>query len=100
MKLSPLRDRCVIRKDKAVDKTEGGIVLPDVCKSPSQMGTVEAIGPGLTMKSGVLAEMIVKVGDRVLFPKYSGTDAKTIGEDLFILPESEILAVLETEETP
>jgi chaperonin GroES len=92
--LQPLEDRLVIRRLEAEEKTAGGIVLPDTAKEKPQRGEVLAVGPGKLLDNGKRAALEVKVGDTVLFGKYSGTDIKVSGEECLILRESDLLAKL------
>lgn len=92
LKIRPLEDRVVIQQIEAEEKTAGGIVLPDTAKEKPQRGRVLAVGPGKLLDSGSRAEIDLKVGDEVLFGKYSGTDIKVDGEEIKILRESDILA--------
>ena len=92
--LQPLEDRLVIRRLEAEEKTAGGIVLPDTAKEKPQRGEVLAVGPGKLLDNGKRAALEVKVGDTVLFGKYSGTDVKIQGEECLILRESDLLAKL------
>jgi chaperonin GroES len=91
-KIHPLEDRVVIQQIEAEEKTAGGIVLPDTAKEKPQRGKVLAVGPGKLLDSGERADIGVKVGDEVLFGKYSGTDIKLDGEEIKILRETDILA--------
>ena len=95
MKLKPLEDRVVVKRLEAEEKTAGGIVLPDTAKEKPKQGKVVAVGPGKTLDSGKKAELTVKVGDRVLFASYAGTEVKVDGEELLIMKEDDILAVVE-----
>jgi chaperonin GroES len=92
--LQPLEDRLVIRRLEAEEKTAGGIVLPDTAKEKPQRGEVLAVGPGKLLDNGKRAALEVKVGDTVLFGKYSGTEVKIQGEECLILRESDLLAKL------
>jgi chaperonin GroES len=92
--LQPLDDRIVIKRLEAEEKTAGGIVLPDTAKEKPQKGEVIAAGPGKLLENGKRAAMEVKVGDTVLFGKYSGTEVKVAGEECLILRESDLLAKL------
>jgi chaperonin GroES len=92
IKLAPLDDRMVVRRLEAEEKTAGGILLPDTAKEKPQRGEVVAAGPGKMLDSGKRAALEVKVGDKVLFGKYAGTEVKVEGEELLILRESDILA--------
>jgi chaperonin GroES len=91
MKIKPLDDRVVVKPLDVEEKTPGGIVLPDTAKEKPQTGEILAIGPGKLLKDGDRAELTVKVGDRVLYGKYSGTEIKVEGEEIKILRESDIL---------
>ncbi len=92
--LKPLADRVVVRKLEAEEKTAGGIVLPDTAKEKPQQGEVLAAGPGKLDEKGNRAPMEVKVGDKVLFAKYSGTEVKIDGVEYLIISERDILAVV------
>ena len=93
--LRPLGDRVVIRPLAREEVTKSGIVLPDTAKEKPQQGEVLAVGPGRVLDSGDRINMDVKSGDRVLFAKYAGTEFKLEDEDLLILSEKDILAVME-----
>jgi len=95
MGFRPLHDRVVIRRVEAEEKTLGGIIIPDTAKEKPMEGEVVAVGPGARDESGKVQPLDVKVGDRVLFGKWSGTEVKLDGEDLLIMKESDILGVLE-----
>jgi chaperonin GroES len=92
--LQPLGDRVVVKALDRDEVTKGGIYLPDTVKEKPQEGRVEAVGPGRVLDSGDRSQMELKVGDRVLFAKYAGTEFKLEGEDLMILRESDILAII------
>jgi chaperonin GroES len=92
--LKPLADRVIVKKLEAEEKTSGGIVLPDTAKEKPQQGEVLAIGPGKIDDKGNRQPMEVKVGDKVLFAKYSGTEVKIDGIEYLILSERDILAVV------
>jgi chaperonin GroES len=94
MKVKPLSDRVVIQPLEAEEKTSGGIYLPDTAKEKPQMGKIVAAGPGKTTDSGQLVKLEVKVGDTVLYGKYSGTDVTLDGKDYLIVRESDILAIV------
>jgi chaperonin GroES len=94
LQLKPLGDRVVVRKLDAEEKTAGGIVLPDTAKEKPQQGEVLAVGPGKFDDKGVRQPMEVKVGDKVLFAKYSGTEVKIEGIEYLILSERDILAII------
>ena len=94
LQLKPLADRVVVKKLEAEEKTAGGIVLPDTAKEKPQQGEVLAAGPGKLNEKGTREPMEVKVGDKVLFAKYSGTEVKIEGVDYLILSERDILAIV------
>ena len=90
----PLHDRVVVKRIEADEKTKGGIIIPDSAKEKPQEGQVVAVGPGGRDEAGKLTPIDLKVGDRVLFGKWSGTEVKLDGEELLIMKESDILGVL------
>ena len=92
--IKPLGDRVVIKVSEGDMKTASGIVLPDTAKEKPQKGTVVAVGAGKVLENGQKAAMEVKVGDGVIFSKYSGSEVKVDGKDYLIVRESDILAVL------
>jgi chaperonin GroES len=94
MKLRPLHDRVVVKPIDAEDKTAGGIIIPDTAKEKPSQGEVVAVGPGGRDEAGKLIPIDLKVGDRVLFGKWSGTEIKLDGQELLIMKESDILGVL------
>jgi chaperonin GroES len=94
MNIRPLDDRVVVRPLEAEERTAGGIVLPDTAKEKPQQGEILAVGPGKMLDNGDRGGLSVKVGDRVFFGKYSGTEVKVEGEELKILRESDILGIL------
>ena len=96
MHFRPLHDRVVVRRIDAVEKTAGGIIIPDTAKEKPQEGEIAAAGPGARNEKGELIPLDVKAGDRILFGKWSGTEVKIDGEDLLIMKESDILGVIET----
>ena len=95
MKFRPLHDRVVVKRIEGEEKTKGGIIIPDTAKEKPQEGEVMAVGPGARDENGKLQPLDVKVGDRILFGKWSGTEVKLDGEDLLIMKESDILGVLD-----
>ncbi|MBA5777599.1 co-chaperone GroES [Stappia sp. F7233] len=95
MKFRPLHDRVLIRRIDAEEKTAGGIIIPDTAKEKPLQGEVVAVGSGGRDERGVLVAMDVKVGDRILFGKWSGTEVRIDGEDLLVMKESDILGVIE-----
>ena len=94
MNIKPLSDRVVIEPLEADEKTSGGIYLPDTAKEKPQMGKVVAAGPGKISDAGQKIAMEVKVNDKILYGKYSGTDVTFEGKDYLIMRESDILAIL------
>jgi chaperonin GroES len=95
LKVRPLEDRVVVQQVEAEEKTSGGIVLPDTAKEKPQRGTVIAAGEGRRDDDGDRIPLDVAVGDQVLFAKYAGTEFKLEGEDLLIIAEKDILAIIE-----
>jgi chaperonin GroES len=95
MKFRPLHDRVVVRRIESEDKTAGGIIIPDTAKEKPQEGEVIAVGPGGRDESGKLLPIDLKVGDRILFGKWSGTEVKIDGEELLIMKESDVMGVIE-----
>src|SRR6476619_4571626 len=95
MKFRPLHDRVVVKRIEAEEKSAGGIIIPDTAKEKPSQGEVIAGGPGGRDDAGKLIPIDVKVGDRVLFGKWSGTDVKIDGQELLIMKESDILGVIE-----
>ena len=95
MKFRPLHDRVVIRRLEGEEKTKGGIIIPDTAKEKPQEGEVVAVGPGGRDEAGKLIPIDIKVGDRVLFGKWSGTEVKIDGEELMIMKESDILGIIQ-----
>ncbi|HVL72494.1 MAG TPA: co-chaperone GroES [Beijerinckiaceae bacterium] len=95
MKFRPLHDRVVVRRVDAEEKTSGGIIIPDTAKEKPQQGEVIAVGPGARDENGKVQPLDVRVGDRVLFGKWSGTEVRIDGQDLLIMKESDIMGVLE-----
>lgn len=95
MTVTPLGDRVLVKRVAADDKTKGGIILPDTAKEKPREGVVVAVGKGKVLESGSRQAMSVKEKDRVLFSSYAGSEIKLEGEELLILGEDEILAVIE-----
>ncbi|MGY0715124.1 co-chaperone GroES [Azospirillum argentinense] len=91
----PLHDRVLLKRVEAEEKTPGGIIIPDTAKEKPVEGEVLAVGPGARDEAGRVQPLDVKVGDRVLFGKWSGTEVRISGEDRLILKESDILGVIE-----
>jgi len=94
MNVKPLADRIIVKAAEAEDMTKGGIILPDTAKEKPQQGEVIAVGPGKVSDSGNIIKVTLKSGDKVLYGKYSGTEITVDGEDVLIMRESDILAVL------
>ena len=99
MKFRPLHDRVVIERIDAEAKTAGGIIIPDTAQEKPQQGKVTAVGPGGRDESGKLIPIDVRVGDRILFGKWSGTEVKIAGVEYLIMKESDIMGVLVEGET-
>jgi len=97
MKFRPLHDRVVVKRLTADEKTAGGIIIPDSAQEKPSQGEIVAVGPGGRDESGKLIPIDLKVGDRVLFGKWSGTEVKIDSQDLLIMKESDIMGVLEGE---
>lgn len=94
MKIKPLGDRIVIKPSPAEEKTKGGIILPDTAKEKPVVGEVVAAGPGRKADDGKLVPMEVKVGDKVLYGKYTGTEVTLDGQEFLIMRESDLFAVV------
>jgi len=93
--LKPLGDRVVVKRLEAEQKTKGGIVLPDTAKEKPKEGEVVAVGHGKVLDSGETQALQVKAGDRVIFSSYAGTEVTVGGEELLIMSESDVLAIVE-----
>ena len=93
-KFRPLHDRVVVKRIEAEEKTAGGIIIPDTAREKPQQGQILAAGPGGRDDVGKLIPIDLKVGDKVLFGKWSGTEVKLDGEDLLIMKEADIMGVL------
>ena len=94
-KFRPLHDRVVVKRLDAEQKTKGGIIIPDTAKEKPMEGQIVAVGPGARGEDGKVHPLDVKVGDRVLFGKWSGTEVKLDGEELMIMKESDIMGIIE-----
>ena len=94
MSFRPLHDRVLVRRVEAEEKTAGGIIIPDSAKEKPAEGEIVSIGTGTRAEDGTITPLDVKIGDRVLFGKWSGTEVKVDGEDLLIMKESDILGVV------
>jgi chaperonin GroES len=95
MSFRPLHDRVVVRRIEEDQKTAGGIIIPDTAKEKPMQGEIVAVGPGARNEKGEIVPLDVKVGDRVLFGKWSGTEVKIDGKELLIMKESDIMGVLD-----
>ena len=95
MAFRPLHDRILVRRIEADEKTAGGIIIPDTAKEKPQEGEVIDVGPGARNEAGQLQPLDVKIGDRILFGKWSGTEIKLDGEDLIIMKESDVMGVID-----
>ena len=94
-KIRPLGEKVLLKRMEAEEKTAGGIVLPDTAKEKPKKGTVVAVGDGKMLPDGNRATFQVKVGDKVLFSSYAGTEVKVDGEEYMLMDESDILAILD-----
>ena len=92
----PLHDRVLVKRVKEEEKTRGGIIIPDTAQEKPQEGEVMGVGPGARDEDGERIPLDVKVGDRILFGKWSGTEVKIDGEELLIMKESDIMGIIET----
>ena len=95
MKIRPLHDRVIVKRLEEEEKTKGGIIIPDTAKEKPQEGKVIAVGKGKMGDDGKLIPIEVKVGDRVLFGKYSGTEVKLLGDEHLIIREDDVLGIIE-----
>ena len=95
LKLKPLHDRVVVRREEEENRTAGGILIPDTAKEKPIRGTVAAVGTGKILENGDIRTLAVKVGDKVLFGKYAGTEVRMEGEDLLVLREDDLMAIVE-----
>ncbi len=95
MKIRPLQDRVIVKRIEEEEKTKGGIIIPDTAKEKPQEGRVVAVGKGKVNEDGKITPLDVKVNDRVLFGKYSGTEINIDGEEHLIMREEDILGVIE-----
>ena len=95
MKIRPLHDRVIVHRLEEEEKTKGGIIIPDTAKEKPQEGKVIAVGAGKILENGTKLTLDVKVGDKILFGKYSGTEIKIEGEEFLMMREDDILGVIE-----
>ena len=94
MKIRPLQDRVIVKRVQEEEKTKGGIIIPDTAKEKPSQGEITAVGPGGRDEAGKLIPIDLRVGDRVLFGKWSGTEVKIEGDELLIMKESDIMGVI------
>ncbi len=94
MEIKPLADRIVVKPEVPEEKTKGGIILPDTAKEKPVVGTIVAVGPGKRSDDGKIQPMEVKVGDKVLYGKYSGTEITIKGEEYLIMRESDLFGIV------
>ncbi len=97
MQFTPLHDRVLVRRIEGEEKTKGGLVVPDTAKEKPSEAEVISVGEGARTEAGELVPMAVKVGDRILFGKWSGSEVRIEGEDLLIMKEFDILGVIQAE---
>ena len=95
MAIRPLRDRVLVKRLESEEKTKGGIIIPDAAKEKPLEGKVVAVGSGKLLEDGKIRPLDLKVGDKILFGKYTGTEVKLDGEEMVILREEDVLAVIE-----
>ena len=95
MAVKPLDDRVLVKQSQAEERTSGGIVLPDTAKEKPQEGVILSVGPGRFLDDGTREKMDVKKGDKVLYAKYAGTEFKVDSDELLILSQKDILAIVE-----
>lgn len=95
MKIRPLHDRVIVKREEEEETTKGGIIIPDAAKEKPAEGTITAVGGGKALEDGTKQALEVKKGDRVLFGKYAGTEIKIDGEEHLIMREDDIIAVIE-----
>lgn len=95
MKIRPLHDRVIVKRLEEEKKSAGGIIIPDAAAEKPIQGIVKAIGKGKILENGTVRPLDLKVGDKVLFGKYSGTEVKVDGEDVLVMREEDVMAVIE-----
>lgn len=95
MKIRPLQDRIIVKRIKEEEKTKGGIIIPETAKEKPSEGEIVAVGKGKVLENGTVLPLDVKVGNRVLFSRYGGTEVKIEGEEHLIMREDDILGVIE-----
>jgi len=95
MKIRPLHDRVIVKRVEEEKKSAGGIIIPDAAAEKPVQGVVKAVGKGKILENGDIRPLDLKVGDKVLFGKYSGTEVKVDGEDVLVMREEDVMAVIE-----
>ncbi len=95
IKIRPLHDRVIVKREEDERKSPGGIVIPDTATEKPMKGRILAVGKGKILESGEIRPLDVKIGDKVLFGKYSGTEVKMDGDDVLVMREEDIMAVIE-----
>jgi len=95
MKIRPLHDRVIVKRVEEEKKSAGGIIIPDAAAEKPVQGVVKAVGKGKILENGEIRPLDLKVGDKVLFGKYSGTEVKVDGEDVLVMREEDVMAVIE-----
>jgi chaperonin GroES len=95
MKIRPLHDRVIVKRVEEEKKSAGGIIIPDAAAEKPVQGVVKAVGKGKILENGDVRPLDLKVGDKVLFGKYSGTEVKVDGEDVLVMREEDVMAVIE-----
>src|SRR5271154_2433210 len=100
MKFRPLHDRVLVKRVKEEEKSRGGIIIPETAQEKPQEGEIGAVGPGARDETGKIQPLDVKVGDKILFGKWSGTEVKLDGEELLIMKESDVMGIIEGTPTP
>ena len=95
IKIRPLHDRVIVKREEDERKSPGGIVIPDTAAEKPMKGRILAVGKGKILESGKIRPLDVKIGDKVLFGKYSGTEVKMDGDDVLVMREEDIMAVIE-----
>ena len=96
MNIRPLHDRLIVKREAAERKSPGGIVIPDTATEKPTFGKVIAVGKGKVLENGDIRALDIKTGDKILFGKYSGTEVKVDGEELVVMREEDVMAVVET----
>jgi chaperonin GroES len=95
MKIRPLHDRVIVKREEEERKSSGGIVIPDTATEKPMFGKVVAVGKGKILENGEIRPVDLKVGDKILFGKYSGTEVKMDGDELVVMREEDVMAVIE-----